>query len=326
MTDITADIECDSRIKTTPAPTNRTAKIKAYFSAARTAASTTAHNLYNEFNSKPVYYISSAAMRVAVGVGVGYAVSYGLTTFVAAYMAPIQVLASPAAQPLANMMQQLAGSPLAQQMLSAMPTMSNLSTVPGVIPNSMSYVAGFVPHIIFSVSTLSGLLGATKLSNELLSRLFGEVELTARVTQRVQPSKDHKIETEQPVATLHETSTKSDLLLSILFGNVRLYADLTSPETKESKPYLIMAVKDRGMLIDRPYITPLSEITAQLEKRFIEINHDKPLLLEKSKTFALAYTRLLVIEHSGRYYQFGDKEKAEVNTEKYISAAKSIKL
>ena len=272
------DIEYDDGIKKTPAPTNRTAKIKAYFSAARTTASTTAHNLYTEFNSKPVYYISSAAMRVAVGVGVGYADSY-LTSFVAAYMAPAQVLASPAAQPLANMMQQLAGSPLAQQMLVAMPTMSNLPTVPGVIPNSMSYVAGFVPHIIFGVSTLSGLLGATKLS---------------------------------------------DLLLSILFGNVRLHADLTSPETQESKPYLRMTVKDRG-IIDRPYITPLSEITAQLEKRFIEINHDKPLSLEKSKTFALAYTRQLVIENSGRYYQFGDKEKAEVNTEKYISAAASIK-
>ena len=119
------------------------------FVSAKTNITTTTKRLYAEFSSKPVYYLSSAAIRVAVGVAVGYCVSYGLTTFFAAYM---------------------------------MPTMSNLPATPTALSSSFSYVAGFMPQMIKGVSILSGLLSATKLSDRLLSSFFGELKLNARIS------------------------------------------------------------------------------------------------------------------------------------------------
>lgn len=123
-------------------------------------------------------------------------------------------------------------------------------------------------------------------------------------------------------------STKlSNLLLTGFFGEIKLKANLQ----EDGKKAFVESVDNSGAAlrlfgINKPYVTPVSEITAQLEKVLKVENKDKPELLAQSKTFALAYTKQLVEENASILHTFDDSAKAEVNTKPYISAAKKAGL
>ncbi len=118
----------------------------------------------------------------------------------------------------------------------------------------------------------------------------------------------------------------SDKLLTGFFGEIKIKANLQ----EDGKKAFVQSRNDSGAVlrlfgIDKPYVTPVSEICAQLEQAYKNQNKDKPDVLAQSKTFALAFTKQLVEEDSG-LYTFDQTAKAEVNTKLYTSAAKKVSL
>lgn len=123
-------------------------------------------------------------------------------------------------------------------------------------------------------------------------------------------------------------STKlSNVLLTGFFGEIKVKANMQ----KDGKKAFVEKVDLSGSAlslfgINKPYVTPVSEITAQLEQALKAKNKDEPELLAQSKTFALAYTKQLVEENASVLHAFDDNAKADVNTKPYISAARKAGL
>jgi hypothetical protein len=250
------------------------------FTALKNQLSANSKNLYTEFMKYPTYYMGSAALRLAIGASVGYGMYYGLTALTAPYLAPLVASAQTGA-----MTNQLV-APMMQPFLSMLPNLQNVTTalpsLPNAIPSNISTVVNLVPKAIATLSALGGLLGATKLSNVMLSTLFGEVKLKL---------------------SLSKEGAKNAYLKNITFsgGILKIFGQ------------------------NRPYVTPVSEISAQIETSFIKANKDNLELLKQSKTFALAYTKQLV-ENDNTAFKFDTEAKAMVNAEPYISAAKKAAL
>ncbi len=64
--------------------------MKNYLTPLRDALATKLSPLVSEFKKHPSYYLSSAALRIAMGAGVAYGLSYGLTSLAVPYVASTQ--------------------------------------------------------------------------------------------------------------------------------------------------------------------------------------------------------------------------------------------
>lgn len=128
------------------------------------------------------------------------------------------------------------------------------------------------------------------------------------------------------LGSLLSATKLSDKLLTGFFGEIKLKANMQEGAKKAyldvSRPKAVLPLFG----IDKPYVTPVSEISAQLEQILKTTNKDKPEALAQSKTFALAYTKQLVEENASEEYKFDNDAKAEVNTKPYTSAAKKASL
>lgn len=119
-------------------------------------------------------------------------------------------------------------------------------------------------------------------------------------------------------------STKlSDMLLSSFFGEVKLKANINKEDPRKA---YIENVSFSGNILklfgqNRPYITPVNELAAQLEKEMKQEFKELPDLLPQSKMLAFAYTKQLVEANDSKLYTFDADAKATVKTEPYVSAA-----
>jgi hypothetical protein len=115
--------------------------------------------------------------------------------------------------------------------------------------------------------------------------------------------------------------TEGNVLLSRFFGEIKLTASTVG--TLLPKPKLVSVITP-AVVMDNPFMTPLSEIVDQLEKSLRDRYKYSPTDLANSRTYALAYARELVNEPKHAHL-FDSAAKAEANTEPYVSAAAKIK-
>ncbi len=256
---------------------------KNYFSGMQQTISTTASNVYTEFRKHPTYYIGSTAMRLAIGAGVGYGMYYGLTALAAPYLAatvaPVETAIATTNQVISPIMKQLFGN---IPNLNIPNMTAAIPQLPTTVPSSLSAFANLIPKAISAVSALGSLLASTKLSDKLLTRIFGEVKLKVSLNKE-----DGENVTE---AYIKDADSLRGILN--LFGQ------------------------------KRPYVTPVSDITTQIEKKLTKEFKDSPDLLPQSKMLAFAYTKKLVEANKSDFHKFDADAKAAVNAEPYVSAAK----
>jgi ankyrin repeat protein len=140
-------------------------------------------------------------------------------------------------------------------------------------------LTNLLPKVITAVSAIAALFASTKIGDIFLSRFFGEIKIVTELSYDAQAIGNHKV----------TTNTKITKGLLTLLGQ------------------------------HRPYVTPVSEITKQIENGFNEKNRYDADLLPKSKTLAFVYTREFVNADQNQSI-FNTNARAEVNEQPYLSA------